>query len=309
MDSPAADADTSDTSPTRVIDLWFPDANLVIRVGGSLFKVFRGILATKSPVFEDMLSFPQPEDSELIDGCPVVRLFDSEKDAEYFLRALFHYDFFEPYPAEVDFETVAGVLRLSQKYQVEHLRKRALLHLSERYPTSLADWDTDSKWTHLHVEAVNLAREVSALWILPLALYRCCDHLGISALLSGDTRLDERDYRRCVEATLQLHTTHTSFMLDFLLNPASIPGCLSAAHCVPLRMHYRRTYDRLRHARLPLNVMRTSGWEFFQVCAPCLAHMKERHAAAMEECWADLPAIFDVLDWESLEDMKRAALG
>jgi hypothetical protein len=37
--------------------------------------------------------------------------------------------------------------------------------------------------------------------------------------------------------------------------------------------------------------------------------MKERHAAAMEECWADLPAIFDVLDWESLEDMKRAALG
>ncbi|KAJ7266324.1 hypothetical protein C8J57DRAFT_1329762 [Mycena rebaudengoi] len=296
MDSPAADADTSDTSPTRVIDL-------------SLFKVFRGILAAKSPVFEDMLSFPQPEDSELIDGCPVVRLFDSEKDAEYFLRALFHYDFFEPYPAEVDFETVAGVLRLSQKYQVEHLRKRALLHLSERYPTSLADWDTDSKWTHLHVEAVNLAREVSALWILPLALYRCCDHLGISALLSGDTRLDERDYRRCVEATLQLHTTHTSFMLDFLLNPASIPGCLSAAHCVSLRMHYRRAYDRLRHARLPLNVMRMSGWEFFQVCAPCLAHMKERHAAAMEECWADLPAIFDVLDWESLEDMKRAALG
>jgi hypothetical protein len=92
MDSPAADADTSDTSPTRVIDLWFPDANLVIRVGGSLFKVFRGILATKSPVFEDMLSFPQPEDSELIDGCPVVRLFDSEKDTEYFLRALFHYE-------------------------------------------------------------------------------------------------------------------------------------------------------------------------------------------------------------------------
>jgi hypothetical protein len=36
-----------------------------------------------------MLAFPQPPDSELIDGCPVVRLHDSERDTTFFLRAIF----------------------------------------------------------------------------------------------------------------------------------------------------------------------------------------------------------------------------
>lgn len=76
----------------RVDSLWFPDGNIVICAHNVLFKVFRGILAARSPVFADMLAFPQPEDAETIDGVPVLHLDDSAADTMYFLKAIFDYE-------------------------------------------------------------------------------------------------------------------------------------------------------------------------------------------------------------------------
>ncbi|KAF8187260.1 hypothetical protein K438DRAFT_1834886 [Mycena galopus ATCC 62051] len=42
--------------------------------------------------------------------------------------------FFESWPAAIDFYILAGILRLGQKYQIDPLRKHALVHLSERTP-------------------------------------------------------------------------------------------------------------------------------------------------------------------------------
>jgi hypothetical protein len=76
----------------RVDALWFPDGNIVLSAHGVLFRVFKGILAARSPVFADMLAFPQPEDAETLDGCPVLHLDDSAADTMYFLKALFDYE-------------------------------------------------------------------------------------------------------------------------------------------------------------------------------------------------------------------------
>ncbi|KAJ7896703.1 hypothetical protein B0H14DRAFT_2678436 [Mycena olivaceomarginata] len=129
------------SSMERVDSLWFPDGNLVLSAHGVLFRVFKGILAARSPVFADMLAFPQPEDAETLDGCPVLHLDDSAADTMYFLKALFDYEFFAPYPAPTDFDAIHGVLRLGTKYRVAPLRRRALQHLSSAHPTSLAAWD------------------------------------------------------------------------------------------------------------------------------------------------------------------------
>jgi hypothetical protein len=80
----------------RVDSLWFPDGNLVLSAHGVLFRVFKGILAARSPVFADMLAFPQPEDAETLDGCPVLHLDDSAADTMYFLKALFDYEYVHP---------------------------------------------------------------------------------------------------------------------------------------------------------------------------------------------------------------------
>jgi len=66
---------TSLPEPLDVID-----ANLIIRSSDLVnFRVHKAVLAMSSPFFKDLLSLPQPPDSETIDGLPVVQL---SEDAE-----------------------------------------------------------------------------------------------------------------------------------------------------------------------------------------------------------------------------------
>ena len=57
-----------------------PDANLIIRSSDLVdFRVHKPVLAMTSPFFKDLLSLPQPSDSETVDGLPVVRLPESSE--------------------------------------------------------------------------------------------------------------------------------------------------------------------------------------------------------------------------------------
>ncbi|KAJ7759884.1 hypothetical protein B0H16DRAFT_1532892 [Mycena metata] len=103
---------------THAEGLWFEDCGLIIQAETTLFRVSRDFLAMRSPVFADMLSMPTPKDAEMIEGCPFVRLPDAAQDITYFLKALIYSEFFEPWPAKASSPVVAGVLRMSHKYQV-----------------------------------------------------------------------------------------------------------------------------------------------------------------------------------------------
>jgi len=66
------------TYPLEPFDV--PDANLIIRSSDLVdFRVHKPVLAMASPFFKDLLSLPQPSDSESIDGLPVVQLSDSSE--------------------------------------------------------------------------------------------------------------------------------------------------------------------------------------------------------------------------------------
>ena len=63
----------SEISPPEPFNV--PDANLILRSFDSVdFRVHKPVLSMASPFFEDLLSLPQPSDSESVDGLPVVRL-------------------------------------------------------------------------------------------------------------------------------------------------------------------------------------------------------------------------------------------
>jgi len=71
-------------------DLWFDQGDLVLRAESTIFRVMKESLADQSLVFRDMATLPTPEVvEELIDGCPVVGLTDSERDIHSFLEAIF----------------------------------------------------------------------------------------------------------------------------------------------------------------------------------------------------------------------------
>ncbi|KAH7886706.1 hypothetical protein F5I97DRAFT_1869593 [Phlebopus sp. FC_14] len=180
-------------------DIWFEDGNVVLIAGSAAFKVHRGQLERHSEVFRDLFSVPQPvvdESENVVDGCPTVDLYDCPSDIYYLLAALYDGLYFPKHQAS-DFSAVAGVLRLSTKYFIEHLRQRCLTRLELDWPFTLAEWDrreaeaTDASGRYVPREsfahpilAINLALELGLPDFLPSAFYDLSRY-GPSKILCG----------------------------------------------------------------------------------------------------------------------------
>ncbi|KAJ7715501.1 hypothetical protein B0H14DRAFT_3013857, partial [Mycena olivaceomarginata] len=314
---------------TRAEGLWFADGGLIIRAETTLFRLSRDFLAARSPVFADMVSLPTPKNVEMMNGCPFVFLTDSAKDLATFLKALIYSDFFESFPAPTTFSDIASVLRMSHKYEVDYLRKRALIHLSAVCPTTLLEWErfdsTTCSWfpdTDVeYLDLILLARQTSANWILPTAFYRLCQHVDEDSIINGANLLEltSSDKVACMRAIRTLETTCTTRVLEFLSTPLHIKGCHSV---MPLRCAYSRIktrfaaeswrqYEAAKVPFLPLELWSISDWDraaLADVCRNCMSFVKEAHKEAKQDVWDRLPALFGLCDWRSLEKLKTEAL-
>ncbi|KAF8143254.1 hypothetical protein K438DRAFT_1633956 [Mycena galopus ATCC 62051] len=304
--------------------IWFKDGTLVIQAGTSSFRVYGGILADRSPVFHDMLGFPQPEDAPTVEGCPVVRLSDAENDVRSFLKALFDYEFFLPYPAKTDFATMAGIIRLSSKYQVESLRKRALVHLSSAFPSDPTEFSQSrSSWTvegREWIRVILFARELSLDWILPLALYRasalCTSAEVINGIDVDDIHLEltSTDKLMCIEQSISLAKSASKSMIDFLWEPVIIPGCRGTNEegrwrCTNSRFLSRKTVEGWRAGgTFPLALWMPDDWARLDVCASCMSAMRTAHQEALDTFWGGLPQRFGFPGWSELEKTKEDTL-
>ncbi|KAJ7221387.1 hypothetical protein GGX14DRAFT_669561 [Mycena pura] len=328
------DEGTEADNSRRMESLWFEDGSIILQAGSIQYRVHRSILAMHSPVFKDMLAFPQPADSELIDGCPVVRLPDPEAEVTPFLRALYDPQFFQVFPARTTFAHLFGCLRLGHKYGVDYLRRRALGHLSSMFRTTLSEWDATGNsevedkgdrlpssvvtWTFV-VEsvicAIQLAREVEALWVLPGAFYCLSENYkelrekifhevvydGITANLSVQ---DQQDFLRGSDA--QIASTF-EVMRSLGGPPSIIEGCTSTQDCIVerLRVLQEAISD---HSRSPL-VVGLSGHLMKKLCPHCLAVLKQKHEEARQAFWDELPQMYGLPPWNELEQMKTDAIG
>ena len=64
---------SSTMSPPRPFDL--PDANFIVQSSDNInFRVHKSVLALASPFFKNLLSLPQPSDTDIVDGLPVIQL-------------------------------------------------------------------------------------------------------------------------------------------------------------------------------------------------------------------------------------------
>ncbi|KAJ7095615.1 hypothetical protein C8R44DRAFT_549828, partial [Mycena epipterygia] len=170
---------------------------IVLCAGNSALRVTKSILAARSPVFRTMFEFPQPPSAAagtMMEGSPLVVLHDQAKDVEPFLRALFDSSYFMPSPTHVDLHVVLGILRLSHKYDVGYLYKRALGHLEIIYPINLANLD-DHRVNKLnyecdnvavHLKAIQILHEVGAVWLLPFAYYTVGTYPSAELLTAGE---------------------------------------------------------------------------------------------------------------------------
>ncbi|OJA12465.1 hypothetical protein AZE42_10511 [Rhizopogon vesiculosus] len=131
------------------LPFWFYDGDIMIGVEGQSWKIHRSKLMC-SVVFADMLELPQPSDIESMHGWWLYERdkFDSQT---------------------IVFDTIAGALRISNKYDIADLRQWSTFQLLLRWPQDLTKM-TYTAFPHA-AEAICLARECDAPEILPAAFY------------------------------------------------------------------------------------------------------------------------------------------
>ncbi|KAJ7771384.1 hypothetical protein DFH07DRAFT_734629 [Mycena maculata] len=309
----------------RVDDLWFPRDTIVIRAEDTIFQVSSSILAARSTVFRDMVAFPQPpsEDTEIMDGSPVVRLQDAAADVEVFLRAIFDSSFFMPAPAPVELPVVLGILRLSHKYDVQFLHRRALQHLimdgwySSTFdavaqhhivPSDLISGDIKRPFS-----IVAACLEVGALWLLPWAYYvgSSWSPVFLLPLLNGEMK---EHVQLCLVG--HSHLLRTKALMSLFLETDD--PCTTPALCGFIRREQslHPLIDDLDDDAYfdadPFNQWPPEMWNDWKergMCDICHTAAKTHTRRTLARLWERLPQIFGLPPWEELHQMKRAAMG
>ncbi|KAJ7436823.1 hypothetical protein FB451DRAFT_1152930 [Mycena latifolia] len=315
------DDSSGTTAPIRVAELWFDDGNLVIQAESSLFRVTKGILAARSSTFNDLFTIPQPDDCETVDGCPFVRLPDSADDVTAFLKAIFDSSFFEPPPQPTTLSDILGVLRLSHKYDVTYLRRRALMHIETLYPTSLEAYDArfaTSTFTVVnsdHLLVARTAAQVDASWIIPCALYEACCCLtvdSICAKASSDTPVDSVE-RRCLTGLvnhIQAYTARPPFFVH-MRQPAVTKGCLKQGRCAQVAADFIAAWEdgKVDVARSdPLRAWKSDLKTCSAWCSHCSDSVCARTTSSRARWWTSMPKIYGLQRWSELLLLRTAAL-
>ncbi|KAJ6508530.1 hypothetical protein C8R45DRAFT_967729 [Mycena sanguinolenta] len=150
---------------------WFEDGNLILMTTDTAFKVYKGMVSQHSSVLREKFDNGA---AEIIEGCPAVHLDDSTADLSNFLTAIHGCERSFQINSKQEFMVLIGVLRIATKYKAHVLRQRALLPLQRIYPTKLSEWDHAFEGGSLmmwdSVTVINVARELSALSLLPAAM-------------------------------------------------------------------------------------------------------------------------------------------
>ncbi|KAJ6616730.1 hypothetical protein B0H10DRAFT_1798863 [Mycena sp. CBHHK59/15] len=296
----------------RSTEFWFEDGTIVLQVGTTLYRVYRGFLAARSTVFYDTFSMPQPPGvSADIEGCPIVQLHDNPKDFSRFLRALHQCGTYKTCPVS-DFSELSSILRLSDKYDVPLLRGSMISILRDIYPSSLPKWlkrKTPAGYTESWFDdycVLNLARKMDIRSILPGVMYEVCltgSESVFSGILAGKTRVkikDNGDRKRCIVAIPELMVERRQ-LLRFLLDH-DIDGCEDEDECDAERLRWLENdlqdTEKLADEFDPLS--EDFEWDEYNVCSACLDAAKADFRAARRRLWNDLPRIFDLPSWNDL---------
>ncbi|KAJ7051318.1 hypothetical protein C8F01DRAFT_1174985 [Mycena amicta] len=335
-----------DTTPRRVDGLWFSDGNIVIQAEDLIFKVFQGILAARSPIFRDMLAIPPPEARDVDDSfedCPLVRLPDSAADTESFLRAIFDSEFFPAYPARIEFAALQGCLRLSNKYEVDYLRQRALVHFSSGFPVHLSlldkrHYEAESlnpmeriSWIEEQgelpvatlLECIEMAREVDALWVLPAAFYALACQLGKAERLVRVVSRDEDDPSSLspIDKTAFLkgydqHRQAVWGIFAFLSDP-NVSGkkslCAQKTKCQAERLRAVGSWLSVldSRSRKPLHILqikKSGDGPLRHVCDVCRTELAQVFHQKRQVFWDGVPSDYGLPQWGELKRIMKEAL-
>ncbi|KAF7300418.1 hypothetical protein HMN09_00925500 [Mycena chlorophos] len=236
--------------------------------------------------------------------------------------------FFQAPPAATEFAVVLSIQRLSHKYNVTWLFQRAVEHMTITHPTTLDGWDAlqvlppsgnfmQGTDVECCMAVVVMARELRLDWMLPRAFYRLARHRTEAlAILQSDLAL--ADKASLFNGVRLLDTEWRRKALAFLSEPLRIAGCTAdkPSRCSDVRVAWKKTVEKSDDGRalkgMPLDFFNTANWSAWMksglVCQQCAKEMTRGKRAGHEAFWAQLPEIFGLGTWDTLELMKNETL-
>lgn len=215
---------------------------------------------------------------------------------------------------------------------MDHLRRRALVHLSSAFPTKLSVWDShtdgspgDSQWgqpswSHLTWElddliaTIQLARQIEAPWILPAVFYDSGDPAEVlfgEKDSSSSIRLDPADQEFFLKGYL-LQRDAGLHILRFLFSRPTIDGCTTPAECGKAKLWSLQLAhdDCQEYPAIPLGIWQEGDWDrLSDACATCRKELRVMHGQELKHFWQRLPGMYGLTSWEELETLKVAAIG
>ncbi|KAJ7491786.1 hypothetical protein B0H11DRAFT_2191238 [Mycena galericulata] len=293
-------------------EFWFEDGTIVLQVENTLYRVYRGLLSSRSTVFRDTFSIPQPtEEGTQVEGCPVVQLHDKAKDISRFLKALHHYGSYKTCPVS-GINELSSVLRLSDKYDVPLLRESMISVLSDIYPSSLDKWlirrtQTPPGYratTYDHITVLNIARKLDIRSILPGVMYQVSRRHGLEEILYGVPgkrylKIDNKeDRKRCILAIPEVMVARRRVYTRYLVRDEEYDDCVNEAACDEERLRWLA--DDIDNGDASDPFADEVEWHALDLCSSCPETAQQIYTDDRQSLWDELPTIFDLGSWEEL---------
>lgn len=227
--------------------------------------------------------------------------------------------YFEPPPAPTELPIVEAVLRLSLKYDVQYLRRRALNHLTSTFPLTLEGWKTrDSLRTIPPVDntpfaAFRIAREFDLTWILPAIMYCISSHpfdktLDGASWAGEEIKLGWTDKRMAIIGRQRLISLqHYTALGMTRLASTEVDGCKGPG-CSGTRMRCAEVLSGWDMAGFLDYFVDHADMYDQDLCNVCNAAFQEMCSADSDHMWMKLPELFGLPDWDVLERIRVKAL-
>jgi hypothetical protein len=243
-----------------------------------------------------------------------------DPDTRRSVRDLF-YSFFEPPPKAASLPDILGILRLSHKYDVVYLRRRALQHLETVYTSSLDAYDavstkaTFSATGKDHISVARAALQADASCIVPCAVYRACS-AGLDFIFdmeSDETTIDSVQ-KRCLAVLLQQQRAFFDRPPYYVCLPSLASTCAKRRKCtktadVILQVIVKRWEVGKLVTTIPdpLGRWKTQMSEQLHRCPACSEATIARLTEYRLSWWASMPSKFGLPDWPELLRLRAAA--
>lgn len=233
-----------------------------------------------------------------------------------------------------DFYYLAGILRLSTKYFIEHLRTRAVKHLTKTWTYTLRGHDDmvdlainsaiadDMTYPYVHpIHVINLARETNVRIVIPTAIYFLSLYPLNDILRADHPKLavdhPSRPSSQLSTADTQAYTLMFQYRVDIILNfvrrtvgerHADKETCLNGQTActlgfVKLASRLSRSWQTRTG---PFHYMLQAIQELSDngtVCLPCRKSFRGDVLRLRERSWEDLPGVVGCPSWNDLMAM------